>query len=72
MRTLFPWNKFPFDKDLKEKMTKMKPEDINNYVQDLMGKIMPGNMNTGINPEEMFQGFQSSVSSPAPTSDRLN
>jgi HSP20 family molecular chaperone IbpA len=72
MRSLFPWNKFPFDKDIKEKMTKMKPEEINNYVQDILGKIMPGNMNSGINPQEMFQGFQSPVSSSEPRSERLN
>ncbi|WP_260871548.1 Hsp20/alpha crystallin family protein [Bacillus sp. X1(2014)] len=53
-------------------MTKMKPEEINNYVQDVLGKLMPGNMNTGINPAEMFQGFQSSVSPPLTTSDRLH
>lgn len=53
-------------------MAKMKPEEINNYVQDVLGKIMPGNMKTGINPEEIFQGFQSSVSSPVSNSDRLN
>jgi len=49
----------------------MKPEEINNYVQDVLGKLMPGNMKAGINPAEMFQGFQSSVSPPISTSDRL-
>lgn len=68
---MFPWNIFPFDKNIKDKMTKMKPEEINNYVQDVLGKLMPGNMKAGINPAEMFQGFQSSVSPPISTSDRL-
>lgn len=62
MRLLFPWNIFPFDKEMKDKMTKMKPEEINSYVQDIMGKIMPGNMKSVINPQEMFQGFPSSPS----------
>ncbi|WHY65345.1 Hsp20/alpha crystallin family protein [Neobacillus sp. SuZ13] len=53
-------------------MTKMKPEEINNYVQDVLGKLMPGNMKAGINPAEMFQGFQSPVSSPLSTSDPLH
>jgi len=69
---LFPWNIFPFDKNIKEKMAKMKPEEINNYVQDVLGKIMPGNMKAGINPAEMFQGFQSSGSTPLSNSDGLN
>ena len=68
---MFPWNIFPFDKNIKDKMTKMKPEEINNYVQDVLGKLMPGNMKAGINPAEMFQGFQSSVSPPISTSDSL-
>lgn len=71
MRSLFPWNIFPFDKDIKEKMNKMKPEEINNYVQDVLGKIMPGNMKAGMNPTEMFKGFQSSVSPPVSTSENL-
>jgi hypothetical protein len=62
MRSLFPWNKFPFDKEMKDKMTKMKPEEINNYVQDFIGKIMPGNMKGMMNPQEMLQGFQSTSS----------
>jgi hypothetical protein len=72
MRYLLPWNKFPFDKDIKDKMTKMKPEEINNYVQDILGKIMPGNMKGMMNPHEMFQGFHSSVSPQEPTKGILN
>ncbi|MFL6562527.1 hypothetical protein QF028_001294 [Neobacillus sp. B4I6] len=72
MRSLFPWDKFPFDNDLKDKITKMKPEEINNYVQDLMGKIMPANMKGVMNPQEMFKGFQSSVSPQEPTRSILN
>ncbi|MEH7305394.1 Hsp20/alpha crystallin family protein [Neobacillus drentensis] len=72
MRSLFPWNLFPFDKNIKDKMAKMKPEEINHYVQDIIGKIMPGNMKAGINPQEMFQGFQPSVSTPVSSNDRLH
>ncbi|MEH7376691.1 Hsp20/alpha crystallin family protein [Neobacillus drentensis] len=72
MRSLFPWDKFPFDNDLKDKITKMKPEEINNYVQDIMGKIMPSNMKGVMNPQEMFKGFQSSVSPQEPTRSILN
>ncbi len=57
---------------MKDKMTKMKPEEINNYVQDIMGKIMPANMKGGMNPQEMFQGFPSSVSPQEPSRGILN
>ncbi len=59
---MFPWSMFPFNKDMKETLQKMKPEEINKYVQDLIGNIMPGNMQSILNPQEMFNGFQSSAS----------
>ncbi|MDR6122748.1 hypothetical protein QFZ87_002345 [Bacillus sp. SLBN-46] len=63
---MFPWNIFPINKDMKDKMQKMKPEEIDNYVQDLLGKIMPSNMR-GMNPQDFFSGVQSSVQQPAAT-----
>ena len=69
---MFPWNMFPFNKDMKETMQKMKPEQIDNYVQDIIGKIMPGNMKGMMNPQEMFNGFQSSPSQPQPSTGALN
>lgn len=51
---------FPFNKDMRESLQKMKPEEINNYVQDLIGKMMPENMKGMMNPQEMFNGYQSS------------
>ncbi|WP_413309420.1 Hsp20/alpha crystallin family protein [Bacillus sp. 1P10SD] len=63
---MFPWNIFPFNKDMKDKMQKMKPEEIDNYVQDLLGKIMPSNMR-GMNPQDFFSGVQSSVQQPTAT-----
>ncbi|MFJ7725702.1 Hsp20/alpha crystallin family protein [Neobacillus sp. NPDC097160] len=59
---MFPWNLFPFNKDMKDTMQNMKPEEIDKYVQDIMGKIMPSNMRGMMNPQDMFGGFQSSVS----------
>lgn len=57
---MFPWNIFPFNKDMKNMMQQMKPEEIDNYVQNMLGKMLPGNMNGMMNPQEMFSGFQSS------------
>lgn len=57
---------------MKDKMTKMKPEEINNYVQDIMGKIMPVNKQGGLNPQEMFQSFHPSVAPQDSTREILN
>ena len=59
---MFPWNIFPFNKDMKDSMKNMKPEEIENFVQDLMRKIMPQNMMGMMNPQDLMNGFQSSVS----------
>jgi hypothetical protein len=59
---MFPWNLFPFNKDMKDSLQKMKPDEINNYVQDIIGKVMPGNFRGMMNPQDMFNGFQSSPS----------
>ncbi|MGZ4159965.1 MAG: Hsp20/alpha crystallin family protein [Neobacillus sp.] len=69
---MFPWNMFPFSKDMKDVMQKMKPDQIEGYVQDLMGKMMPGNMRGMMNPQELFSGFQSPLSQQHPTTDVLN
>ncbi|MDN3019367.1 Hsp20/alpha crystallin family protein [Paenibacillus sp. BSR1-1] len=59
---MFPWNMFPFNKNMKDSMKNMKPEEIENFVQDLMRKIMPQNMMGMMNPQDLMNGFQSSVS----------
>jgi HSP20 family molecular chaperone IbpA len=69
---MFPWNMFPFNKDMKETLQKMKPEQVDNYVQDIIGKIMPGNMRGMMNPQDMFNGFQSPASQQQPTTGVLN
>lgn len=68
---MFPWNMFPFNKDMKETLQKMKPEQVDNYVQDIIGKIMPGNMREMMNPQDMFNGFQSSASQQSQSSNEV-
>lgn len=59
---MFPWNMFPFNKDMKDAMQKMNPAEIDKYVQDIIGKVLPQNLRGMMNPQEMFNGFQSPVS----------
>lgn len=41
---MFPWNLFPFNKDSKDKMDQMKPQDIQKYIQEMMDKLMPDSL----------------------------
>lgn len=69
---MFPWNMFPFNKDMRDTLQKMKPEEIDKYVQDIIGKVLPANMNGMMNPQEMFKGLQTSGSQQPVSTDRLN
>ncbi|MEH7332226.1 Hsp20/alpha crystallin family protein [Neobacillus drentensis] len=53
-------------------MKNMKPEEIENFVQDLMRKIMPQNMMGMMNPQDLMNGFQSSVSQQSQMTGVLN
>jgi HSP20 family molecular chaperone IbpA len=63
---MFPWNFFPFNKDMQSKLQQMRPEEMNQFVQSMMSKMFhpssPHTMN--MNPEEFtgggFHPFQSS------------
>lgn len=55
---MFPWNIFPFNKDSKSMLQKMKPDEIDKYVQNIMEKMMPGNMQGMMNPGEIMNSFQ--------------
>ncbi|MGG3470113.1 Hsp20/alpha crystallin family protein [Neobacillus pocheonensis] len=69
---MFPWNMFPFNKGMKDAMKNMNPEQIDTFVQDLMGKIMPQNMGGMMNPQELINGFQSSGLRQPPVDGVLN
>ncbi|GKU80859.1 Hsp20/alpha crystallin family protein [Niallia sp. NCCP-28] len=59
---MFPWNLFPFNKDAKSKMNGMKPADIQNYVQEMMDKMMPDSLQK-MNPQDMFKNITSANNS---------
>ncbi|PKG23412.1 Hsp20/alpha crystallin family protein [Niallia nealsonii] len=67
---MFPWNLFPFNKDAKSKMNGMKPADIQNYVQEMMDKMMPDSLQK-MNPQDMFKNITSANNS-TPTNQATN
>ena len=57
---MFPWNFFPFSKEMQAKLQRMKPEEINQFVQNMMNNMFqstsPHSMN--MNPEVFSEEFQ--------------
>jgi HSP20 family molecular chaperone IbpA len=38
---MFPWSFFPFNKDMKNKLQHMKPDEIDQFIKGIMGNVMP-------------------------------
>ncbi|MBT2662486.1 Hsp20/alpha crystallin family protein [Bacillus sp. ISL-45] len=55
---MFPWNLLPFDRNTQKKFLEMKPDEIENYVQQMMGKMLQPNMQGMLKPEEWLKGMQ--------------
>lgn len=43
---------------MKNELQNMKPDQIDNYVQDIMKKLMPANMQGMMNPQDLMRSFQ--------------
>ncbi|WP_080845769.1 Hsp20/alpha crystallin family protein [Cytobacillus gottheilii] len=57
---MFPWNLFPFNKEMKnnfQDLKNMKPEEINQYVHNIMGNVFPQQSNGMPNFNDFFGGF---------------
>jgi HSP20 family molecular chaperone IbpA len=63
---------FPFNKDMKNVLQNMKPDEIDKYVQDIMDKMMPGSMRGMMNPQDLMSSFQSPLGNQQTTSNPLN
>ncbi|MFE8702054.1 Hsp20/alpha crystallin family protein [Cytobacillus sp. FJAT-54145] len=65
---MFPWNLFPFGKeqnDMKKWMQQMNPQEIEKYVQSMMGNMFSDQMKGTMNPQDFMKGFgQHSKNSP--------
>ncbi|MBP2239448.1 HSP20 family molecular chaperone IbpA [Cytobacillus eiseniae] len=68
---MFPWNLFPFHKEAKKTMQQLNPEDINKYVQNMMGQMMPEQMQGMLNPQELFKGMNNQQKQPQESSSSL-
>jgi HSP20 family molecular chaperone IbpA len=70
---MFPWNLLPFDRNTQKKFLEMKPDEIENYVQQMMGKMLQPDMKGMLKPEEWLKGMQQQNSpDPVKGTARLN
>lgn len=66
---MFPWNFFPFNKDMKNKLKSMKPDEVNQFIQGIMGNIMPSHFEDMMNQQStMYQNQQQTNLSPSSAS----
>ncbi|WP_064093217.1 Hsp20/alpha crystallin family protein [Rossellomorea aquimaris] len=56
---MFPWNLFPFNKDMKDKMNSMNPKEIDSYIQSMMKNMFPNGWEGMMNPNDTMKGAQS-------------
>ena len=43
---MFPWNLFQFNKEMQSKMKQMNPNEMNQYVQNIMDKMFTSSFPT--------------------------
>ncbi|WP_071394519.1 hypothetical protein [Bacillus tuaregi] len=55
---MFPWNLFPFDKNIQSKMKNMKPEEVNQYVQSMLGKVFQSPFPNQMTLQDMMKHAQ--------------
>jgi HSP20 family molecular chaperone IbpA len=68
---MFPWNLLPFDQKSQKKFMEMKPDEIEKYVQQMMGKVFQPNMSGELKPEEWIKEMERNTKDPIKSSNRL-
>jgi HSP20 family molecular chaperone IbpA len=69
---MFPWNLFPFDKDMKKRLQNMKPEEVDHFIQGVMGKFMPSHLEGMTGPHDFMNDFHGTSSQATPSVNVLN
>jgi hypothetical protein len=66
---MFPWSFFPFNKDMKNKLQHMNPDEIDQFIKGIMGNVMPAQSGSTMNPQEIKNHYHSQNS---PQANPLN
>jgi HSP20 family molecular chaperone IbpA len=54
---MFPWNFSPLNKELRDRLQNMKPEEVENFISGIMGKVLPSHLG-GIKSNDLFTNFR--------------
>lgn len=55
---MFPWNFFPFSKDMKNKLQHMKPDEIDQFIKGIMGNVMSSQSGGTMNSQDMVNHYR--------------
>jgi HSP20 family molecular chaperone IbpA len=69
---MFPWNLMPFNQNSQKKFLEMKPDEIEKYVQQMMGKMFDPTMKGMLKPQEWLKEIEENTLNPVKTPSGLN
>ncbi|MCM3588038.1 Hsp20/alpha crystallin family protein [Mesobacillus maritimus] len=55
---MLPWNHLPFNDEMKKSLSNLNPNEIDKYVQNMVSKMFPKNMDGMLNPQEWLKSVQ--------------
>jgi HSP20 family molecular chaperone IbpA len=55
---MFPFNFFPFNKDMKNKLQQMKPDEIDQFIKGILGNVMPAQSESTLNSHDYVNHFR--------------
>ncbi|MEH7014367.1 Hsp20/alpha crystallin family protein [Neobacillus niacini] len=55
---MFPWNIFPFNKDMKNKLQHMKPDEIDQFIKGILGNVMPSQSGETMNSQDIVNHYR--------------
>ncbi|WP_174733022.1 Hsp20/alpha crystallin family protein [Mesobacillus harenae] len=56
---MFPWNLFPFSKDMQKKFQNMNTEEFEKHIENVVSKAIPSNLKGMSDLDGIMQGFGS-------------
>jgi HSP20 family molecular chaperone IbpA len=62
---MFPFNFFPFNKDMKNKLQHMKPDEIDQFIKSILGNVMPAQTGSTMNSQDFINQFRHQASQQA-------
>jgi hypothetical protein len=55
---MFPFNFFPFHKEMKNKLQHMKPDEIDQFIKGILGNVMPAQSGSTINSQDFVNQYR--------------